>query len=435
MMNMRPFQIVLMGIFVLLAIGGFIFITLFRTTQEGEIKGYGDSVMIWGTLEARAMREVLEKIENVDKDFQVVAYEEKDPDSFDGELLNAIAEDRPPDLVVIQHDVLVKHRAKLYPISYETITERSFRDTYVDGAEIFMRPDGIYGIPFAVDPLVMYWNRDIFSTSGVAEPPRTWEEFVSVTTPAVTKKDSRLNISQSSVAFGEYNNVTHAKKVLSMLFLQAGTDIIEESNDQYVVTLGDNPGGGLPPAQAALDFYTQFASPANQNYSWSRSLSRDTLQFLAGELGLYFAPGSEYANIKAQNPNLNFDVTRVPQGAGTTVERNYGTFYAFAIPKTADNIQGAYKAAQVIASPEYSDMLVTALLLAPVHRSLISRGTGDRVREVLYESALISRGWLDPDPEETERIYEIMIEDVTSGRSRVGAAIGDAIGRLRLAFE
>ena len=30
------------------------------------------------------------------------------------------------------------------------------------------------------DPLVMYWNQDIFTSSGIAQPPKTWTEFLSI---------------------------------------------------------------------------------------------------------------------------------------------------------------------------------------------------------------------------------------------------------------
>ena len=63
----------------------------------------------------------------------------------------------------MSHEKLVEHRSRLQSIPYESFPERDFRNRYIDGASIFAMRDGVYAFPLMVDPLVMYWNRDIFS--------------------------------------------------------------------------------------------------------------------------------------------------------------------------------------------------------------------------------------------------------------------------------
>lgn len=435
-MNLRPFQIVLIVVFAVLALGGIVAISIFKGGSSQDSQQFGDSVIIWGTFDRSVFDQLLADVSSQQKGFNVVQYEEKDPRTFEAELINAIAEGRSPDLIIIPHMLLVKHRAKLYPLSFDALPERTFRDTYIDGAEIFLRPDGVYGLPFAVDPLVMYWNRDIFSSSGLAAPPKTWEELVTITTPAITKKNLDLDILRSAVAFGEYSNITHAKDILSMLFFQSGTDIVNETGGRYEITLGSSGGTNqLPAATAALSFYTQFAIPSSNTYSWNRALPQDRSQFLSGDLGLYFGMGSEFSGIQNQNPNLNFDIASVPQGAGATVLRDYGTFYAFAVPKGAHNIQGAFQAAYVLDSQSVSAQIAANLRMAPVYRAEIARGSSNPYQQVLYRSALITRGWLDPDPTASENVFKQMIEDVTSGRDRASSVVSDTTQRLRLLFK
>lgn len=298
-----------------------------------------------------------------------------------------------------------------------------------------MRSDGIYGIPFAVDPMILYWNRDMFSSAGLATPPKTWEELLSVTVPALRTWNNSREILKSGLAFGEYTNVTHAKDILSMLFLQSGTDIVEESNGGYTITLGQTAVNGLPPAEAALSFYTQFAVPTSPQYTWNRSKRSDRLEFLSGDLGMYFGQGSELTSLRLENPNLNFDMAPIPQGAGVSTLRNYGDMYAFAFLRAAQNTQGAYLAALKLGDVSVSDLYVTNYRFAPAHRSKIQEGTTDSYNSILYQAALITRGWLDPNPRATESIFKQMIEDITSGRSRVNSAITDAGGRLQLLFR
>lgn len=435
MFNIRPFQIILIGAFAAFAIFGLIFFSLYQSSNNSDAPGYGERVVIWGTLSRDAFLAVFNEIVNDDRDFQAVQYVEKDARSFDTELVNAIAEGRSPDLIVLKSDSLVMHRAKLRAVSFESIPERDFRDTYVDGAELFVLSDGVYGLPFAVDPMVMYWNRDLFSANGLATPPRTWEELVATVEPAVTEVGTDLQIQRSTVAFGEYANVRNAKNILSLLFLQSGTEIVAEGDRGYVITLKETAPGGLPPADATLSFYTQFANPAGTEYTWNRSLPLDRSRFTSGELALYFGMGSEYRTIEASNPNLNFDITQVPQGASASIKRGFGTFYAFAIPRASGNPQGAWRAAQVLSGESVSAALATGLNLAPVRRSVVGQGTTDPYRQVLYTAALTARAWLDPSPAASENVFKTMIEDVTSGRSRVSEAVTDAIGRLELLFK
>jgi ABC-type glycerol-3-phosphate transport system substrate-binding protein len=435
-MNIRPFEIALIGTFGLIGLVGLFFLANHQPESSEEAQLYGDSVSIWGTFDKEIVEGLLEELVKTNKALEVVTYTEVDSRTFGEELLNAIAEGESPDLVILPHTLLVTYRTKLQVISPETIDPRAFRDTYIDGAEIFLRSDGTYGIPFAVDPLVMYWNRDIFSGSGLALPPKTWETLVSQTVGATVRTDSKYNLTQSTVAFGEYVNVKNAKEVLAMLLMQAGSNIVEETEGgEYRVTLGDPLDNALSPAEAVLTFYTQFVTPGKELYSWNRSKRLDRSEFLSGSLALYFGKGSERGALLRENSNLNFDVVPVPQGADATVKRNYGDFYAFSIPRASDNVQGAYAVANLLADPANSKTLADALDFAPVRRALYDGSAEDPHRQVVYQSALIARGWLDPAPKDTGEVLKTAVEELTSGRERVKSVVGNAVQELEALFE
>jgi len=435
MLNLRPFQIILLSIFTFLAIAAIVVFSNHKSTPSAEDITYGNEVVIWGTLDATVFEEVFRNIAQEDKAFSVVKYYSVEERNFDDELLNAIAEGRSPDLVVLPAEKLVKHRAKLLAIPYTSIPQQEFRSTYVDGAEIFALRDGVYAVPFAVDPLMLYWNRDIFASNGLAQAPTTWEDIVANVVPRITVTDTNRDIVQSALAFGEYRNVFHAKEVLVLLALQSGSKMVTENDRGYVVELNQSMVvGSRPPMEAALQFYTDFSNANSPTYSWNRAMEDDKNAFLSGDLALYFGFGSEAENIDRKNPNLNFDVTAVPQGGVATALRTYGEFYGFAIPNAAVNAQGAFAAANTITSAKYVDELTRSLNLAPVRRDLIAAGDSSPYRSVMLQSALITRGWLDPDPSETDSIFLRMLEDVVSNRARVGAAVGDAINRLVLEY-
>jgi ABC-type glycerol-3-phosphate transport system substrate-binding protein len=431
---MRPFEIALIGFFSIAGLVGLFFLGNYKPGATAEDQLFGKSVVIWGTFDEKPMQKYLLELTRSNKAVGVVKYTQIDPRSFENEFVNALAEGRAPDLVMIPHTQLVLYQTKLQPISFDTIPMRTFRDTYIDGAEIFMRSDGIYGIPFAADPLVMYWNRDLFSTAGIAQPPATWETLTSQTVTALVRKDDSLNISQSALAFGEYSNITHAKDILAMLFLQAGTNIVEEKAGTYEVVLAKNTTSSIPPGEAALTFYTQFSSPSSSLYSWNRSQKMDRDAFIGETLAMYFGKGSEKTAIERENANLNFDIAVVPQESGATVQRNYADFYAFAIPRTSHNLTGAYAVAQYLSSPDRVGMFLDTYNLAPVHRALHTGNNADPLTNNIYKSALIARGWLDPSPKESGDVFRVMIEEVAVGRTRVSSIILDAVHELEALF-
>lgn len=435
MTNIRPFQIILLAVFGLLAVVALIFLSAYQIERQEKERAYGDRVVIWGTLPQELFRDAFQSISRVDKAFNVVEYRQFPEDSFDTELVNAIAEGRSPDLIVLRSDAIVTHRAKLYPIPYDTMPRRDFQDTYIDGAEIYALPEGFYGIPFAVDPLILFWNRDLFSSNAIAQPPSTWEALVSDIVPKLTIRDTSRNVTQSAVAFGEYRNVEHGKETLLLLALQSGSKMVTTDENKYDVQLNMSiDGGARAPLESAVQFYTDFSNVNSPLYTWNRSLPTDKDAFIAGDLGIYFGFASEIEDIEGKNPNLNFDVAQVPQGAQATALRTVGDFYAFSIPRASTNASGAYKVAQVLASEANTEFLAKEAGMSSVRRSIIAAGDQSLYGKVILDSALIARTWYDPSNSESDGVFMQMVEDIVSNRARIGEAVGDAIDRLTLSY-
>lgn len=428
---MRTFHALVIGIFAFVGVAGIVAFALFGGFGK-EANPYGQSVVIWGTLDDAPFVRAISELQTADENFQVVSYVQKDSRTFVSELVNALAEGRGPDILILTNDLILSQRAKLFPIPYETYSERTYKDTYVDGAEVFMLNDGIYALPIAVDPLVLYWNRDAFATKGLAQPPRTWEELVSVTVPRLVERDFTRNILRAAVAFGEYINVRNAKAVLSLLMFQAGSSITVDAGDRMLIDLsGGSAVRGIPPAQAALTFFSEFANPQKDLYTWNRGLRQDRDMFLSGDLALYFGFGSEHGAIQDGNPNLSFDVAEVPQGADARFRRGYGTFYGMAVTKNSPNIGGAFRALYKLAAQVETENYARAFGFGPVYRASHATGESDPVRTNIRRASLIARGWLDPNPSGSDNVFRQMVEDVVSGRLDINQAIGDAETRLK----
>ena len=431
MKNMSVFQLVLTGAFGFFILLGVIFFSLSRSGSSGVVS----NITIWGTLTPSEYA-VLEKTSGIyDDDTLIVTYKEVSEMDFDTVFVNALARGEGPDLVLMESGLLLKHVDKLVTIPYESYPRSTFEDTFIEAGDILLTQNGILGIPFSIDPMVMYWNRTLFNNVGIANPPSFWDQMYNVA-QVFGIRDNAFNISQSGVALGEYSNITHAKELLSALIMQAGGKVTKVSGTTISSDLMNKAGQTVIPAEAIVNYYTQFSNPNNAYYSWNRSLPGFQDFFVSGDLAVYFGLVSEAETINLKNPNLNFQVTTIPQARNASEKITYGQMNILAIPRASSKVSSAFRAINLLTSNATLSGYANMSGLPPVRLDLQqSVPLEDASARTFYTSALWSRLWFDPDPERTEIIFKDMVESVTSGRESVSSSVQTASTRLQDLLE
>ena len=424
---MSIFKMVVIGIFSVSIVAALILFALSKTTSQGQ----SYNLAIWGTVSSDAFNAAYKNSSLKANKLVTITYFQKDPATFDSQFVEALAEGRGPDMVVLRDDYIYKQQKKLFVIPYKNYTERLFRDTFIEEGELFLSKDGVVAAPFVVDPLVMYWNRDIFSANQISTPPRYWDEIYPLV-EKITKKDTAGNILQSTVAFGESRNVTNSKEIISMLLLQAGTPITERRTTPPGLASVLNFQFNYPvtPSESAISFYTQFSNPTSPSYSWNRSLPSSLNMFLSGKLAMYIGFASEIFSIQQKNSNLNFDVTSVPQVRNSPKQIVFGHMYALSIVKQSKQIAGAFIALSALTEATSLREMETVTNLPPVRRDMLVNKPTDAFRSVFYNAALISHTWIDPDGPASANTFRDMIESITSGRLRQSEALRRANDEL-----
>lgn len=420
---MRPFQIVALAVFAVLAAVGLYLFASYNGITGGDSVG---RVTIWGTLPSAAVQTTINELKQGNQRFTGVSYVERPAATFDRDVAEALAAGAGPDVIIITQEQLLTESSRITVIPFSTIPERTYRDSYASIAGLFLTEGGTYGIPLVIDPLVLYYNRDRISQAGLASPPQTWEEVLGAT-PLLTQK-AGASIAKGAIALGTYSNIENARAILSLLFLQSGSSISQRTTRGIESTLTANSSAGtaLSPAESALNFYTQFADPAKLVYTWNSAMRSARASFIAGDTALYIGFASEYRFISSANPNLDFDMSSIPFPQTASGRVDYAHVYALTIPKSGANVAGAYTVASILALPDYAFSLSSALGMAPAARSLLSARVSDVNAGVYYPLALISKGWLSPAPEVTDRIFAGMINSVINGGQRVPEALKDA---------
>lgn len=420
MQNTSTFQYAVIGIFVVFIILG---IVIFAGFTGGSGSGTATSVQVsvWGTFPKEKINEVVEKVNTKVVGTVNILYSEHSLDKIDSDLTTAIAQGSGPDMVILPADHIQKETKLFAAIPFSVIPQRTYQDTFASPANIFVNNQSIIALPFLIDPLVLYWNKDIFATAGIPTPPTSWNDLVALV-PKLSSVTTSKTILQSALPIGEYQNVKNAKEILSVLFLQAGNPITMYKGGVLVSAL-DSVNAQNNPVESALNFYTQFANPSSVAYTWNRSLPNSNEMFLRGKSATYIGFASEYNTLSAGNPNLNFDVSILPQAQGASASLTYAQVYGIAIVNSSKNQQSALANAEAMVSSDFMDELSQEVNLPSVRISQLSAQAPSTAGEIFRRSVLIGRDWIDPDTDATEGYFQAMIESVNNGSSSLSDAV------------
>ena len=416
---MSKFQIIVIGIFVACIVAG---VVAFATFKGSGSSSSLPAITIWGTFPADTLNSYVSEINNTSAQSITVKYTQIKPDVFSTTFIAALARGTGPDAVLLPVDMILPHLDKITPIPYTALPQRTFMDTYIQESNMYLTTSGIIGIPFTIDPLVMYWDRDMFNSAGIAAYPKYWDEFTNLAAK-LTVKDSNGNVRKSAIAMGDFTNTTNAREILGTLLMQLGNPVTAYDTNGLINTTISAAAGTVP--SSVIRFYTQFVDPSSPNYSWNRGMPNDKTAFLSGITATYFGYASEIKDIRTKNPNLDFDVAAMPQVRTGGVKAAYGKMYGFSILKSSANINGAYQVISTLVQPTNIVNLANTMYLPSVRRDVIAAGSSDPYITVFNSIALITNSWLDADPVKSRQLLANMIEAVTSGKSTITEAIQD----------
>lgn len=418
---MNTFQTIIIVVSIILAVLALLIFSGilpgFRTAPQGE----AGEINFWGAIPQAALAPALADFSRRYQDIKI-NYRELEEKTYINELVDAMAAGKGPDVFILPQDQIIKQKDKILALDSQTYPLRTFRDNFLDLAEIYISGGTILGLPLQVDPLVLYWNRDLFGNAGLVRTPAFWDEF-----PDAVQKlkiTDGQKIKQAGAAMGEFGNIENAKDILAMLMLQTGNKITDpETLKPVFAERGDNP---LSPIEEALLFFTGFADPRKSAYSWSPAMPEALEAFSSGSLAMYIGYASDLEKILAKNPHLNFNLREVPQIRGGRIQATFAYSWALAISRQSRNAAAAITLMFDLSGYDQQKLLAQNSFKPPVLRSLLAEKPKEPALEIFYQAAIRSRAWLDPDPAATRQIWKDAAKSVLSGAKNLNEAANDA---------
>ena len=398
--------------------------------------------------------------------FITISYRKLRYSEYERELINALAEDRGPDIFSIHNTWVKKYLSKITPlpptitmaypvirgaIKKEVIPElrtakslslndlrNNFVDTvYQDAFNLTLDEKTkqyekkIYGLPLSVDTLVMYYNTDLLNNAGIAEPPAYWNNEFQQDVKKMTKQNDKGEIIQSGAALGGAGNIERYSDILSVLMMQNGAVMMADNgqalfnaipaafNDQKY-----NPG------LEALRFYSDFANPAKEVYAWNKNLDNSLNLFTRGKLGIMFGYSYHSPMIKAQAPKLNFSITKLPQIEGNTPV-NFANYWLETVSSKSKYTNEAWDFVQFETKAEQVKTYLAKTKRPTALRALVNAQIEDLDIGVFAQQVLTAKSWYKgADSNAMEKIFAEMIDAVVLAQDRIENVINLAANKV-----
>jgi len=222
------------------------------------------------------------------------------------------------------------------------------------------------------------------------------------------------------MALGTATNVSSAANILSWLMMQNGATMIDEAKNQAIFNARHKTEDGQAyyPGISALEFYTSFANPAKQTYSWNSSMPNSIDAFLNSKAAMVLAPSFQVKmlQVKSQSktPKLQFDVAPAPQiKDGITV--NAATYFAEVISKNCENPDAAWDFLTFLSSKENMQKYHEATQRPPSRKDLVEGFANEQYYGVFSVQAPSAKSFYKVDSNEVNRIFIEMITSVNNG--------------------
>ncbi|MFA5945831.1 MAG: extracellular solute-binding protein [Patescibacteria group bacterium] len=419
------------------------------------------TLKFWSVFDQQdAYRELITKYKgahpNVDIQYRVFR-----PEEYDKELIRALAEGTGPDIFSVSNSRVGEFQGLLKPMpttlnvsslvtqgtlqkktslvakQESTPSQKAFKQQFVDvvANDVIMsyQPDPkkpaeqrVFGVPFAVDNLALFYNKDLLNSAGIAQVPANWDDFRSAV-QKLTKYDATGGVAQSGAALGTGKNVDRASDIISVLMMQNGAPMVDERGKPAFDTIPAGTQRGIFPGLDAVRFYTDFANPVKDVYTWNDTFPGSVTAFSRGQTAFMLGYSYDVAALQAAAPKLNYAIAPLPQIAGGK-QMNIANYWVQGVSKTSKFSDYAWNFLLYASSPANVTSYLAKSGKPTALRSLIGTQSTDEKISVFADQLLTASSWYHgKDAVAAEKALTDLAANVLAGIDKPEDAIGQAV--------
>lgn len=267
------------------------------------------TLVTWaGAEEAKELQEVIDQVNAEATDFQIV--HQANPADYYTKIQTMIAGNTAPDLMWLSQEYVANFadNSAILDITDQVaalsdMPAAQLDDYYPGSIAVARYNDGLYGLPWISQPVVLYYNPAMFEAAGIAPPDEswTWDTFKEAA-QKLTLKDDSGNITQYGASFNGWPPI-------QMFIWQAGGEVISPDLQSSPID--------SPEAIAGAQFYADVIY--NSEYAVPEEVIKEQgfgEMAKAGKVAMFFGGAADDLDYAYQNDpqNARMVMALVPKG-------------------------------------------------------------------------------------------------------------------------
>jgi multiple sugar transport system substrate-binding protein len=258
----------------------------------------------------------------------------------------------------------------------------------------------IYGLPYAFDPRFIVYNADAMKEAGIAEPAKTWDEFV-----ADADKLAKVNGNNvERYGFGLGSGDGLAFFFINALYNYGGQVF---NDDQSEVAF--NSDAGIKAGQLIAKLAKGKANTLNANGDVLRE------GVLTGHVGMIFdGPWVFYASKNAKNPQP-ITIGNIPVAAAGDKPLNFGSVGSYVVYAQSKHPDQAVEFVKFMASSEaqqYRAQLLKTGVTPDVVNQPVAQAAYEQVPQLKTAQEILGNSRIFPKNDHWSDVYAAIISGV-----------------------
>jgi ABC-type glycerol-3-phosphate transport system substrate-binding protein len=266
-----------------------------------------------------------------------VEFEDVPAEEFTDRLTTRIAGGNPPNVAFMDQAFVVDFASRNAFVDLGPYAEKSAAVVVDDYVPAFlnaaMYEGKLYGIPYDGETTGLFYRTDLFEAAGIAEAPKTWEEFEAAA-QALTNPDERT--------YGFIMFAPEAAYYWYPWLWQNGGDLLSEDGTEVLFASDEG--------KEAAEFYVRLADYSPADYLNSNSYD-GRIAFAEGQVAMYVA-GAWFAGVMlSEFPDIDGKWAAAPlperKQCATTVAGD-----TLVIPSSSENHDASWKWVEFLSAPQ-----------------------------------------------------------------------------------
>ena len=184
------------------------------------------------------------------------------------------------------------------------------------------------------------------------------------------------------------------------------------------------------PAYGALRFYTEFADPTRDVYTWNADQPNSFDAFIQGKSAFFFGYAYQQDLLNARAPQLNIGISKLPQIAGRP-PKNVANYWFWSVSRKSKRQDHAWNFLNFLAQSEQQKSVSTALRRPSPRRDVLAEQLRDDTIGVFASQVLTAGTWYSGrDPRAMEQAFTQMVDAIAKKEASVEDAVKFAIQQI-----